>query len=145
MHGKIYRYIFIETRAKIYFLAMLGVIIVSIVEAVTICVVNEKIKEGIARKELIVQIPEMEQVLYPTARRPTMITTQAVEPVKIGKSMYILKGIRALDGKLSALINDDVYQEDDIIENHRITKITVDSVLFKDIATNEMKILRLGN
>jgi len=145
MHGKIYRFIFIETQFKSQFVTFLAIILFSFLEIAAICVLDGKITEGKARKALIVHIPEMESVLYPGANRPTMITKQAVEPIKIGNELYFLKGIRELEGKPSALINDDVYQEGDRIKDYRIAKITVNSVLFKNVKTDEMKILRFGN
>lgn len=144
MHGKIYRFIFIETRFRSQFMIFLAIIIFSLFEIAALFALNGKISEGEARKALIVRIPEMEQFLYPGAGRPIIITKQVTEPIKIGNELYLLKGIRELEGKPSALINDDVYQEGDVIKGYRITKITVNSVLFKNIKTNEMKILRFG-
>ena len=145
MHGKRYRFIFIETQFKPKFIVFLAVIIFSLFEMAALFVLNGKITEGETRKALIVSIPEMERFLYPGSNRLTMITKQTAEPIKIGNELYFLKGIRELEGKPSALINNDVYQEGDMIKDYRVTKITVNSVLFKNIKTNEMRILRFSN
>ena len=142
---KIHRYIFIETRAKYHIAIILALVLMAVAELVTMALINGKIREGEEHKALIVRIPEMESVLYPKASRPTLITKEIVEPIKIGNTMYVLKGTQELNGQLSALINDDVYQVGDIIQGYRITKINTDSVLFKNDATNDMKILRMGN
>lgn len=145
MHGKMYRFIFIEMRFKAYFFGLLAIVIFSVVEIGAIGFVNAKIAEGNARKELIVRIPEMESVLYPGTIRQTMIKETKAEPITIGGTLYILKGTQNVDGKLFALINNDVYQEGDTVNGYEITRITVASVLFKHQTTDEMKILRLGN
>ena len=144
MHGKIVRFIFIETRFKSKFIIFLAIIILSLFEIAAIGTFNGKIAEGEARKELIVYIPEMERFLYPGANRPTMITQQSAQPVKINNELFALKGIKELEGRPLALINNDVYQEGDMIKDYRISKITIDSVLLKNIKTGEMKIMRLG-
>ncbi|MCK5180464.1 MAG: hypothetical protein KAR32_13120 [Candidatus Omnitrophica bacterium] len=146
MHGKIYRFIFVESRFEALFMAFFAIVIFSGLEIAAVFVLNTQIKEGEVLKTLIVRIPEMESILYPKARqRPTMIANQAPEPVRIGNNVYILNGIQELNNKPTALINDDVYQEGDLIENYSISKITINSVLLKDLKTDEMKILRLGN
>ncbi|MCK5346634.1 MAG: hypothetical protein KAR20_24660, partial [Candidatus Heimdallarchaeota archaeon] len=122
MHGKIYRFIFIETRFKLQFIAFLAIILVSLVEISTIYVLNRNIAEGEVRKALIVCIAEMESILYPGSNPSTMITKQTIEPVKIGNEFYSLKGVRELEGRPSALINDDVYQQDELIKDYLITK-----------------------
>jgi hypothetical protein len=144
MHGKIYRFIFIETRFKPKFIIFLGLIIVSFFQIATIVVLNERIAEGESRKELIVNIPEMESFLYPSANRRTMINPQPAQPVELAGESCVLKGINESAGKPSALINNDVYQEGDTLKGYRVSKITVDSVLLKNIKTGEMKIIRLG-
>lgn len=146
MHGKIYRFIFVESRFEALFMAFFTIVIFSGLQIAAVFVLNAQIKEGEVLKTLIVRIPEMESILYPKARRrPTMIANQAPEPVRIGNNVYILNGIQELNNKPTALINDDVYQEGDPIENYHISKITINSVLLKDLKTGEMRILRLGN
>jgi hypothetical protein len=144
-HGKVYRYIFIENHPRFHVLITMAIGLVAVLEMITLSYIREKIQEGEERKALIVQIPEMESILYPNANRPTLISKEIMEPLTLGKKKYSLKGVQELNGKLSALINEDVYQVGDVLEGYRITRIMVDSVLFKKDSTNDIKMLRLGN
>ncbi len=145
MHGKIYRFILIETVFRSRFAIFLAIIIFSLFQIVAISVINKNIEGGEMRKALIINVPEMEGILYPGGLgRETALSIKPADPIKINGKLYALKGIRELEGGLSALINEDVYQVDDVIQDYRIAKITPDTVLFKHIKTGGMKILRFG-
>ena len=145
MRGKIYRFIFVESRFEPLFMAFFAIVLFSGLQIATVFGLNGQIKEGEIRKALVTRVSEMESILYPKATRPTMISNRAPEPVRIGKKVYVLKGIKEHNNRPAVLINDDVYQEGDLIEHYSIIKITVNSVLLKSIKNGEMKILRLGN
>jgi hypothetical protein len=144
MREKIYRFIFIETQFRPRFFIFLIIAAVALLQIVALVVVHQKIEEGETRKALIVQAPEMESILYPGGGKEMVIGSRPAEPIKIDGKLYALKGVNELDGKLLALINEDVYQEGDTIQDYRIAKITRDSVLFKHIKTGELRILRFG-
>ena len=144
MHEKIYRFLFIETLFKSRFMILAGMMLLMIIEGVTLTTLDAKISESQVRKALADRTMEMEQILYPGTGRTILIDAQSAEPIKIDGKLYTLKGIRKLEDKLSALINEDVYQEGDMIGNYQITRITVNSVLFKSTVTNELRILRFG-
>lgn len=144
IHGKVYRFIFVETLFRSRFFIFLVITAVALLEIIALMIINKKINEGEVRKALIGQVSEMESILYPGGSQRSMINTRPAEPIKISGKLYALKGVNQLDGKLSALINEDVYQEGDTINDYRIAKITADSVLFKHIKTDELKVLRFG-
>ncbi len=146
MRGKIYRFIFVESRFEALFMTFFAIVLFSGLEIAAVFVLNGGLREAEIRRKLIMRVPEMESVLYPKARRqPTMISNQAPIPVQISGNSYLLKGIQELNNRPAALINNDVYQEGDVIENYIISKIAVNSVLLKQIESGEMKFLRLGN
>ena len=145
MHGKVYRFLFIESLRRSQCIIFLFIFVLIAAEAIALAVLKNKIAQGQTRKALIVRIPEMEDVLYPGGGARIMISQRPVEPIKIGGKSYFLKGVRELDGKPTALINEAVYQVGDMIAQYRVTKITQDSVLFKHIKTGELQILRFGD
>ncbi len=144
LREKLYRFIFVETQFRPRFFVFLVVAVVALIQIVVLAFTRGMIAEGEARQALIVRIPEMESVLYPGGSREMVIGSRPAQPIKIDGKNYDLKGIKELDGKLSALINEDVYQEGDAIKDYRIAKITPDSVLFKHVKTGELKIMRFG-
>ena len=144
MRGKVYRYILIETSFRSRFFIFLIIAAVAVLEVVALTIIDRRIDEGETRQAMIVQVPEMESILYPGGSKRITIGTRPAEPIKIGRTLYVLKGIKQLGGKPSALINEDVYYVGDTIQDYRVAKITNDSVLFKNVKTGELKILRFG-
>ena len=145
MRGKLYRFIFVESRFEPTFMIFFAIVLISGLQIAGAFYLNGQIRRAEARKSLIQRISMMEGILYPERARPTMTNPQNTEPLKLGDTVYVLRGIQQLNGKPAALINNGIYQENDEIAGYRIAKISVSSVLFKHVQTGETRVLFLEN
>jgi hypothetical protein len=88
-------------------------------------------------EELSKQIPVLEEKL-----KALELKVKSIVPLKRNVSL-VLKGILTQNGASAALINDDIYQKNDLVGGLIITAITSNAVTLEDPSTSEQTKIQL--
>ena len=95
-------------------------------------------RDKIKTHDLEKQIPALENKLkgLEEARgRAVSITKRKID--------FVLKGVLTKDGKSEAIIDNDIYRENDVISGFIITSITSNAVTFQDPVTGDQGKIQL--
>ena len=95
-------------------------------------------QDKVMAQKLKKQIPALEEKL-----KALEVKGEATVALKRNVNL-VLKGIFTKNGESAALINDDIYQKNDIVSGLMITAITSNTVTFQDPLTAEQSKIQLS-